>query len=232
MKKEIPESAFPDPIVREAAQALADGSNTQAIKQAADAGLIDYVTPDGETLLTLAVLMNDPKAVKLLLEHSANPEVPADKTPLALAARGGADTIVDLLLASGASPDSQIGGQPAVVAAARVGHTKIVQALVRSGANLERSDIAGSTALIAAARLQHYELASGLLSVGASPFAHDTRGRTAANWALEDDLIPSSPTAKKRDALLEAMRAKGYPWPAPSGEEILAAKAEGKWPPR
>lgn len=232
MKKEIPESAFPNPIVRKAAQSLVDGSNSGAVKEAADLGQIDYITPDGETLLTLAVLMNDPKAVKLLLEYSADPEVPVDKTPLALAARGGAVKIVEILLSSGASPDGQIGGQPAVVAASRVGDTKIVQALVKAGANLEKSDIAGSTALIAAARLRHYDIALGLLSVGASPFAHDGRGRTAVNWALDDDLIPSSPTAKKRDALVEALRAEGYPWPPPSSEEILRAKQAGEWPPK
>jgi uncharacterized protein len=232
MKKEIPESMFPDPVVREAAQGLVERSNYGSVQKAAEAGLIDYVSPEGETLLTVAVLLNDPKAVTLLLDYSANPELPENKTPLALAARGGADVIVGILLASGASPDSKIDGQPAIVSATRVGNTKIVQALVKSGANLENADQSGNTALVAATKLGHYDLAAGLLSVGASPFAHDNLGWTAANWAVEDDLIAASPTARKRDALLESMRAKGYPWPPPSGEEILTARSAGKWPPQ
>jgi ankyrin repeat protein len=229
--KEIPESAFPNPIVHEAAEAVVNGTNHEAIRRAAEAGLIDYVSPDGETLLTLAVLVNRPREAKVLLDLSANPELPAGKSPLALAARGEATDLVELLLQSGANPNSTIDGEPAVVAAARVGNTAIVQSLLRRGADLERANSSGNTALIASAKLGHYQLALDLVSAGASPFAHDLKGWTAAAWATEDRLIEGSPTARKRDALLEAMRSKGYPWPQPSPEEVLLAEGTGKWPP-
>lgn len=227
----VPESAFPDPLVHAAAQELVDGRGKEAILAAAAAGKIDYVGPEGDSLLTIAVLSNDIGRVQYLLDLGADPSLPNGRAPVTLAAGGAKLEIVKALLRAGADPNGTVDSQPALWRAVEGGRRDVANLLLRAGATIDQPNSNGDTPLIIATQVDEYALAISLLDAGASPFAHDKRGRTAGFWAASVDLLPQSKTGKAREGLIRALRAKGHPWPPPSGEEVLAADAKGNWPP-
>ena len=77
---------------------------------------------------------------------------------------------VERLLAAGASPDAgvgQHGAAPALMQAAKKGHTHVLEALLRAGATLGARDSGGSTALMWAARFGKPNCVAALLGLGA-----------------------------------------------------------------
>ncbi|MFJ9411620.1 ankyrin repeat domain-containing protein [Streptomyces sp. NPDC101393] len=127
--------------------------------------------------LVEAILLSDVTRVKALLRAGADAER-ADRdgiTPLYLASVNGQAELVRLLLAAGASPDTEsnapgLAGTP-LCAAACWGSTETVRELLAHGAdpNLREDHGTGITPLKWANEGGHAETAALLVAAGASP---------------------------------------------------------------
>ncbi len=228
----VPESAFPEATVRATAQAIADGNSGKAIEQVAEAGLIDYIGPENDTLLLVAVMGNDEHAVKKLLELGTNPNIPEGRSPLAIAAGSADIEIIRALLSAGADPDGLVDSESGLWRAALGNRRDIVDLFLENGATIDLPNSNGETPLIVAAQVSHYELSTHLLERGASPFSHDSTGKTAEFWASRKVLQPGTEEYRNREQLLQLLQQKGFPSPAPTDDEVLEAKAAGNWPPQ
>ncbi|MGC4770462.1 ankyrin repeat domain-containing protein [Micromonospora sp. DT44] len=128
-----------------------------------------------------AVLREDPAAASALLRVGADPNA-ADRegtTPLYQASVHGAVDLVRLLLAAGATPDTESGhgqeGTP-LCAAAAWGYTDVVQELLAHDAdpNLREDRGTGYSPLDWALRGDHSRTAELLVTAGACSAAADT----------------------------------------------------------
>ena len=159
---------------------------------------------DGETALMLAIKTGDLAVVEMLVKAGANVNVVEKfhgQTPLMYAADApkNAGAIVKLLLSKDASvsvraqytdwpnqissePRAQfrpVGGLTALLYAARSGCYDCVEALIRSGANVNVPTPEGVTPLMIALDNEHNDVAKLLLDRGADPNLWDWWGRTA-----------------------------------------------------
>jgi ankyrin repeat protein len=73
--------------------------------------------------------------LSVLLDHGADPNLPADELPLSMAASFGTNESVRMLLEHGASPDGSVDERP-IVDAATAGRADIVQVLLDAGGDL------------------------------------------------------------------------------------------------
>ena len=107
----------------------------------------------GDTLLMLASYHGHVEAVKVLLEHDADPEIRNDN------------------------------GQSPIAGAAFKGDLQMVKTLVEGGAQVEGASFDGRTALMMAAMFNRAEIVDYLISKGADPKAKDANGITALDAA-------------------------------------------------
>jgi hypothetical protein len=111
-------------------------------------------------------------------------------TPLDLAVTKGADSIVQLLIDSGADVEGAtlpaVGGQrPLHLAATRASGTRTARLLISRGAQLNAPDKTGKTPLITAIMADNLEVADVLIGAGADMEAVDgDLGATALSWAV------------------------------------------------
>jgi uncharacterized protein len=165
---------------------------------------------DGETALMVAIKTGDLAIVDMLVKAGANVNVAEkfhNQTPLMYAADApkNAAEMVKLLLSKDASvtpraqyndwpnqissePRAQfrpVGGLTALLYAARGGCYDCVQALIRSGANVNVPTPEGVTPLMIALDNEHNEVAKLLLDRGADPNLWDWWGRTALYIAVD-----------------------------------------------
>lgn len=124
--------------------------------------------------LTSAILESRAARVASLLRRGAKVNAP-DKygtTPLYKAAVQGETEIVQILLAAGAEPNQESGGEDEgtpLCAAAAWGRTEIVRLLLRHGADPNLIEKGPMTALIWARQNGHAETIQLLLEAGADP---------------------------------------------------------------
>lgn len=229
---QVPNSAFPDPPVHSAAQAIVDGGGANELAEVAAAGKLNFAGPQNDTLLTLSIQGNRIEVVRELLRRGADPNVPSTRAPVAIAASGADEQIVRYLLAAGSNPDGKVGSQSAVWRAASGERTAVVSMLLDAGASIDAADANGDTPMSNAIQSGEFELAHYLLSRGASPFASDKSGVTIGFWLNFVRMDPASDKGRARDSLIQALKDRGHPWPPPSPDEVLAMKAKGEWPPR
>lgn len=104
---------------------------------------------------------------------------------LRAAAQNGDVNAAQRALAAGAAIDrgDERNGNTPLILAANHGHTELVRLLVRSGANLNRSNDSGVNALIAAVMSGNQAVAGLLIEQGANLNATDKNGRTALSLA-------------------------------------------------
>ncbi|MBQ9578199.1 MAG: ankyrin repeat domain-containing protein [Ottowia sp.] len=104
---------------------------------------------------------------------------------LRAAAQSGDVNAAQRALAAGAAIDrgDERNGNTPLILAANHGHTELVRLLVRSGANLNRSNDSGVNALIAAVMSGNQAAAGLLIEQGANLNATDKNGRTALSLA-------------------------------------------------
>ena len=165
---------------------------------------------DGETVLMVAIKTGDLPIVDMLIKAGANVNVAEkfhNQTPLMYAAAAGknAGEIVKLLLSKDASvtpralytdwpsqitsePRAQyrpVGGLTALLYAARDGCYDCVEALIKSGANVNTPTPEGVTPLMLALDNEHNDVAKLLLDRGANPNVWDWWGRTALYIAVD-----------------------------------------------
>ena len=139
----------------------------------------NYTLPDGHTVLIVAASYGSGEVANLLADRAANPNV-ADRlgeTPLHLAARSGDLTLVEKLLAKGASVNARTAAKPPPAAgsggggifryapgeqtplllAAKGDHVDVMRALVAAGADAKLNAQDGTTVLSAAAGSGHLD---------------------------------------------------------------------------
>ncbi len=148
---------------------------------------------EGRTALSFAAGFLDPDAMRLLLEHGADPNLTDHRgtSPLLhalLPYRGEATRleVVNLLLGKGADVNARAPGdhRTALHQALRPGHASVVQALLQHGADPNARDDAGSTPLMYAVQRSYLtadtaDIVRLLAKAGADLNAQDATGRTA-----------------------------------------------------
>lgn len=136
------------------------------------------------TALALAVTLKDEKAVDLLLQLGASPDVKCGKNnsafPLKIAAANGNDAIASRLIKAGASVNltDDDDGRTALYAAAENGHASTLKLLIDHGGDVKATDNSNETLLHAAARGNSPETTTLLLAAGLDPNARDKAGDT------------------------------------------------------
>lgn len=228
----IPEEAFPDPVVRAAAQAITEDDYAMQIRAAAQAGKIDYVGPDGDTLLQVAILTDNVDAVSALLQLGANPNLPQGKAPIGVATSVASFEVVQALIQAGADANGRVGSEPAIWRAALSNRRDVVRLLLQHGARIDAANDAGETPAIAAAQAGHFSMAGSLIQGGASPFAVPESGMTLGFWANRSRLPDDSDEGRAKNQLIQLLKDRGHPWPPPGPQDVRAMQAAGQWPPR
>lgn len=140
--------------------------------------------------LVQAVLSNDLKTVKELLEKGSDPNAhdSVGSPVLVIAAKQDSPEIVSALLAKGAKPDATSSdGSTALLDAVTKGRIALVKLLLSKGANVNSATTKGSekgmTPLIAAAVMGQSAIVDVLIQKGANVNAVSESGLTALKFA-------------------------------------------------
>ncbi|XP_026379117.1 ankyrin-3-like isoform X2 [Papaver somniferum] len=139
---------------------------------------IDVATRSG-TALSYAALLGQIDAVKVLLDHHADPNVVlfGVVTPLASTIAINSLPIMDLLLKAGADPNAESCGFAPLIFAVTFGVTELVMRLLEAGADPNVTDNEGVTAVEMAARDGKSEIIRILFPV-------TSRIPTYPNWTI------------------------------------------------
>lgn len=176
------------------------------------------------------------KAIQLKIQRQAQRPAQAQRTDLWTAVTQGDADAVSRAISEGSDPNdrhSQLGYTP-LTAAALLGHTRIVAALLDEGARVNGRGSDGGTALHAAAFLGRADAAKVLLARGADPAARNSRGNTPKDAASVDwpttqvlagflriELVREQVEAGRKQ-ILEMLRGLGVP-----SAEVVEALAHG-----
>lgn len=112
---------------------------------------------------------------------------------------------------------------------AEFGNLAAVERQLAEGASPDGSSD-GKSPLIVACLSGHFIIAEKLIDAGADVFAYDSLGWTAGTWVAQST-ITDGPEGEARVRVMEKMKAKGFPFPPPSQEEIQERISRGTWPP-
>lgn len=150
-----------------------------------ETGVNDTISASTTLTLLVAARSNAPATLDALLSwRPALATSARAKEAFLLAAETGEDRVLATMLAHGISPDVlSPEGAPAIVAAARAGHSGTVGLLVSAHADAGSTDRGGQSALSVAARNSDSALVEILLRAGAPVNSADAVGRTALWYA-------------------------------------------------
>ena len=164
------------------------------------------VSDVGDTALMLAARTGKPDALKVLLEHGADPNKTNNEgqTALMWAAAEKNAAAIKTLIDHGADVNAQTyklpppspfqlifsapfpsGGMTALLYAARQNDLESAKLLLDSGAKVNENAADGSSPLLVAIINTHYALAKYLLEHGADPNATDDKGRASLYAAID-----------------------------------------------
>jgi ankyrin repeat protein len=137
-----------------------------------------------------AIYRGEGRRVRRQLQHGVSPNARDERgsTALYVASVQGEAWPAGELLAAGASPDLESGGDAdgtPLCGAASWGHTAVLRALLEAGADPDRAESDGFTPLAWAVAGGSCESASMLLEAGADPNRADSHGRTPLHRAAD-----------------------------------------------
>ena len=95
----------------------------------------------------------------------------------------------------------------------------------------ERDPDDQGTPIIEAAQTDQWPVVEILLDHGADIWAHNQFGITAAQRTLTSRILRGSDEDKARLRVIEKLKARGYPFPPPDADQVLALDRSGHWPP-
>ena len=96
----------------------------------------------------------------------------------------------------------------------------------------ERNPDNQATPMINASDTDQWPVVEILIDHGADIWAHDEFGITSAQRTLTSRILHGSDEDKARIRVIEKLKARGYPFPPPGPDEVLALDKAGKWPPQ
>ena len=136
---------------------------------------VNVTHPDGSTALAWSVYHDNDRAVDLLINSGADPDLANDYgvTPLWLACNNHNTNSVLKLLDAGANPNAETWtGETVLMTCSRTGLLEAVSALLQKGADVNATeDRRGQTALMWAISQGYPEVASRLITAGADVHA-------------------------------------------------------------
>ena len=142
---------------------------------------------DQQEALNWAAYYGQGEICRMLLDAGNDPNALADDGyfPLIHAVFFGHTDVTDLLLTRGADLNQRTSDGSSALIAAVLGEAsvRLVEGLIRAGAELEFADRSGYTALHRAVLVQRSDMVALLLKAGASPDATDGEGTTALHLA-------------------------------------------------
>ena len=151
---------------------------------------INFASRLGETPLCVAARKGNTAAVRLLLQHGADPAVTGSDqhTALEWALFSHHLSTVEALLDAGADPRAPISGQRSMLYMAAWGFDEpaLLDRFLRAGIDVNARDITHQTALFGAAQAGNEHAAKFLLAHGADPKGSDTHGKTAEDYAVQN----------------------------------------------
>jgi uncharacterized protein len=127
--------------------------------------------PDGSTALHWAAHLGNGQIAEALIKAGANVKAVTRNgaTPYALALNKGNASVIELLLKAGEDPKAVIGGEPAIMMAARAGNPEAVKALLARGADPNAAEpTRKQTAMMWAASEGNTSVIKVLLEAGAN----------------------------------------------------------------
>nr|CCA17248.1 conserved hypothetical protein [Albugo laibachii Nc14] len=126
-------------------------------------------------------------AIRMLLKHQANVDLmgPDGVRAIHFASQKGYDHIVNILIQYKADFDAEIvsSGLTSLMIAAQLGHFKVVESLLRAGADPHAEDNKGNTALHFASQEGKYQICCLLLAAGADPYMPNIEEDTPVDLA-------------------------------------------------
>jgi len=146
-------------------------------------GSLGWVDFTGQTPFLSAALAGDLSAMKLLLKHGADPNIPTFAGTTALMAAAGVNWVFD---------QTYDEGQPALLDA--------VKLCVELGMDVNAVNSMGLTAVHGAANRGSDEILKFLVAQGASVNVKDKEGRTPLNWA-EGVFLATHPSRPKPNTI-------------------------------
>lgn len=145
--------------------------------------------------------------------------------------------IMMMILALGAcSGEESSVNQAAIMpmsGAVMTSDTDEVRRLAAKGIGLdERDPGTQATPMIDASDTDQWPVVEILIDHGANIWAHDEFGITAAQRTITSRILRGSDEDKARLRVIEKLKARGYPFPPPDPDTVLALEKAGKWPPK
>ena len=110
--------------------------------------------------------------------------------------------------------------------------TEEVRELASKRVGLEERDPSNqSTPMIAASDTDQWPVVEILIDNGADIWAHDQFGITSAQRTLTSRILHGSKEDQARLRVIDKLKARGYPFPPPNADQVLALDKQGDWPP-
>ena len=106
-----------------------------------------------------------------------------------------------------------------------------VTSLLASGVSPDDRDERGQEAIIIAASTDQFAIANILVDRGANIWAANRLGFTPALFAFTSHVSANSPEGTAREIFISKLKGRGYPWPPPWQNEVVALRSSGNWPP-
>lgn len=208
---------FDTPHGVELAAAIAAGDASRIRDLVRSGARLSETGKDGVTLLQWAMLRDQPRVLKLLLDLGADPlqDGYRGQTALHMAAMAKQKAYLKILLENGASPDVRDSRTEAPVLAEALmsGNRAGVALLLAHGADPDLADRMGNTPLHVAAKINDYDSMLVLLKAGADPTLRNTSDKSfAAYFAIHPkESIMSGEAKAARIAIQDWLVRNGYP---------------------